>query len=183
VNSFDGPAVNIWRTKYTRAGLANGYKTDWAIERSDLRDATQLSSLTNGRCRMHGDGPFRAPVSVAADGRLTPGVDNRHRRRYQAPGRKSLETTFKPARALAAKTLAALVLAAPAFAQTGGDLNPAPVPLNTSPASEPAERFVAGVIPNANFIASASRMASTYSASDKLRNLASPRAKLPLPIR
>jgi predicted outer membrane protein len=36
---------------------------------------------------------------------------------------------------------------------------------------------VAGVIPNVNFIASASRMASTYSASDKLRNLAAELAK------
>jgi hypothetical protein len=68
---------------------------------------------------MHGDGPFRAPVSVAADGRLDASVDNRHRRRYQAPGRKSLETTFKPARALAAKTLAALVLAAPPSLRQG----------------------------------------------------------------
>lgn len=85
--------------------------------------------------------------------------------------------TFVPARALMAKALAALVLAAPAAAQTGVDANPPPVSSGTSSPSELTARFVASAIPNANFIAAASRMASAYSRNGKLRDLAGELAK------
>ncbi|MGH6811398.1 MAG: DUF4142 domain-containing protein [Methylocella sp.] len=80
--------------------------------------------------------------------------------------------TFVPARALMVKALAALALAAPAAAQTGVDANPPAVPSGTSSPSELTARFVASAIPNANFIAAASRMASARSRSGKLRDLA-----------
>ncbi|MDQ6869112.1 MAG: DUF4142 domain-containing protein [Pseudomonadota bacterium] len=88
-----------------------------------------------------------------------------------------MAATFKPARALMAKALAALVLAAPAAAQTGVDANPPPVSSGTSSPSELTARFVASAIPNANFIAAASRMASSYSRNGKLRDLAGELAK------
>ncbi len=84
--------------------------------------------------------------------------------------------TFVPARALMAKALAALVLAAPAAAQTGVDANRPPVSSGTS-SPELTARFVASAIPNANFIAAASRMASAYSRNGKLRDLAGQLAK------
>jgi len=68
--------------------------------------------------------------------------------------------TFLPARALMAKALAALVLAALAAAQTA---NPPPVSSGTSSPSELTGHFVTSAIPNANFIAAASRMASANS--------------------
>jgi predicted outer membrane protein len=80
---------------------------------------------------------------------------------------------FVPARALMAKALAALVLAAPA-AQTA---DPPPVSSGTSSPSELTTRFVASAIPNANFIAAASRMASANSHNAKVRKFAEALAK------
>jgi predicted outer membrane protein len=82
--------------------------------------------------------------------------------------------TFVPARALTAKALAALVLAAPAAAQTA---NPPPVSTGTSSPSELTARFVASAIPTANFIALGSRMASANSHNDKIRKFAEALAK------
>jgi predicted outer membrane protein len=73
-----------------------------------------------------------------------------------------------------AKALAALVLAAPAAAQTA---NPPPVSSGTSSPSEVTARFVASAIPNANFIAAASRMASANSHNAKVRKFAEGLAK------
>ena len=70
---------------------------------------------------------------------------------------KNVRATFVPARALIAKALAALVLAAPAAAQTA---NPPPVSSGTSSPSELTARFVASAIPTTNFIALGSRLAS-----------------------
>ena len=83
-----------------------------------------------------------------------------------------MRATFVPAWALAA-----LVLAAPAAAQTGVDANPPPVSSGTSSPSELTAHFVASAIPNANFIAAASRMASAYARNGKLRDLAGELAK------
>jgi predicted outer membrane protein len=69
------------------------------------------------------------------------------------------------------------VLAAPAAAQTGVDANPPPVSSGTSSPSELTAHFVASAIPNANFIAAASRMASAYARNGKLRDLAGELAK------
>jgi predicted outer membrane protein len=88
-----------------------------------------------------------------------------------------VRATFVPAWALLAKALAALVLAAPAAAQTGVDANPPPVSSGTSSPSELTAHFVASAIPNANFIAAASRMASAYARNGKLRDLAGELAK------
>jgi predicted outer membrane protein len=90
---------------------------------------------------------------------------------------KNVRATFVPAWALLAKALAALVLAAPAAAQTGVDANPPPVSSGTSSPSELTAHFVASAIPNANFIAAASRMASAYARNGKLRDLAGELAK------
>lgn len=88
-----------------------------------------------------------------------------------------MRATFVPARALLAKAVAGLVLAAPAAAQTGVDANPPPVSSGTSSPAELTARFVASAIPNANFIAAASRMASANSHNGKLRDLAGKLAK------
>jgi predicted outer membrane protein len=88
-----------------------------------------------------------------------------------------VRATFVPAWALLAKALAALVLAVPAAAQTGVDANPPPVSSGTSSPSELTAHFVASAIPNANFIAAASRMASAYARNGKLRDLAGELAK------
>lgn len=85
--------------------------------------------------------------------------------------------TLVPARALMARALAALALAAPAAAQTGVDANPPPVSSGTPSPSELTARFVASAIPNANFIAAASRMASANSHNDKIRKFAEAVAK------
>jgi predicted outer membrane protein len=82
--------------------------------------------------------------------------------------------TFVPARALTAKALATLVLAAPAAAQTA---NPPPVSSGTSSPSELTARFVASAIPTANFIALGSRMASANSRDGKIRKFAEALAK------
>jgi predicted outer membrane protein len=79
---------------------------------------------------------------------------------------------FVAARALMAKALTALVLAAPAAAQTGVDANPPPVSSGTPSPSELTAHFVASAIPNANFIAAASRIASANSHNDKIRKFA-----------
>lgn len=97
---------------------------------------------------------------------------------------------FKPAWLIAAGILAALAFAVPAGAETGTAPPPSPPgaetgagpapPSSPSAAASPHEmvaRFVAGAIPNANFIAQASRMAGTYSRNGKLRDLASQLAK------
>ena len=88
-----------------------------------------------------------------------------------------MRATFVPAWALLAKALAALVLAAPAAAQTGVDANRPPVSSGTTSPSELTAHFVASAIPNANFIAAASRMASAYARNGKLRDLAGELAK------
>ena len=88
-----------------------------------------------------------------------------------------MRVTFVPAWALLAKALAALVLAVPAAAQTGVGANPPPVSSGTSSPSELTAHFVASAIPNANFIAAASRMASAYARNGKLRDLAGELAK------
>ena len=85
--------------------------------------------------------------------------------------------TGVPARALMAKALAALVLAAPAAAQTGVDANPPPVSSGTLSPAELMAHFVASAIPNANFIAAASRMASENSRNGKIRKFAEALAK------
>lgn len=88
-----------------------------------------------------------------------------------------MKATFVPAWASQAAALAALVLAAPADAQTGVDANPPPASSGTSSPSELTAHFVASTIPNANFIAAASRMASAYSGNEKLRKFAESLAK------
>jgi predicted outer membrane protein len=90
---------------------------------------------------------------------------------------KNVRATFVPARALIAKALAALVLAAPAAAQTGVDSNRPPAASGTSSSSELTARFVASAIPTTNFIAAASRMASGDSRNDKIRKFAEALAK------
>ena len=90
---------------------------------------------------------------------------------------KNVGATFVPARVLIAKSLAALVLAAPAAAQAGVDANPPPVSSGTSSPSELTARFMASAIPNANFIAAASRMASANSPNGKIRKFAEALAK------
>jgi predicted outer membrane protein len=79
---------------------------------------------------------------------------------------------FVAARALMAKALTALVLAAPAAAQTGVDANPPPISSGTPSPSELTAHFVASAIPNANFIAAASRLASANSSNGKIRKFA-----------
>jgi predicted outer membrane protein len=73
-----------------------------------------------------------------------------------------------------ARALAALVLAAPAAAQTA---NPPAVSSGTSSPSELTARFVASAIPTTNFIALGSRLASAYSRNDKIRKFAEALAK------
>ena len=85
--------------------------------------------------------------------------------------------TFGSARALMTEALAALVLAAPAAAQTGVASNPPPVSSGTASSSELTARFVASAIPTTNFIAAASRLASAYSRNDKVRKFAEALAK------
>jgi predicted outer membrane protein len=88
-----------------------------------------------------------------------------------------VRATFVHTRAVAARTLAALVLAAPAAAQTGVDANPPPVSSGTSSSSELTAHFVASAIPTTNFIAAASRMASANSHNGKIRKFAEALAK------
>jgi predicted outer membrane protein len=90
---------------------------------------------------------------------------------------KNVRATFVPARALIANALAALVLAAPAAAQTGVDANRPPAASGTPSSSELTARFVASAIPTTNFIAAASRMASGDSRNDKIRKFAEALAK------
>jgi predicted outer membrane protein len=85
--------------------------------------------------------------------------------------------TFVSARALLAKALATLVLAGPATAQTGVEANPPPVSSGTSSSKELTARFVASALPNANFIAAASRMATANSHNGKIRKFAETLAK------
>jgi predicted outer membrane protein len=73
--------------------------------------------------------------------------------------------------------LAALVLAAPAAAQTGVDANPPPASSGTSSSSELMARFVASAIPTTNFIALESRMARANSPNVKIRKFAEALAK------
>ncbi|MCI0601028.1 MAG: DUF4142 domain-containing protein [Beijerinckiaceae bacterium] len=90
-----------------------------------------------------------------------------------------MQLTRKSARTLAAAVLAALVLAAPApaSAQTGVDLNPPPSPSAPASPAELISKFLGTAIPNTNFIATASRMASAYAGNSKLRALAVDLAK------
>lgn len=83
-----------------------------------------------------------------------------------------MRATFVPARALMAIALAALMLAAPAAAQTGVDANPPPASSGTSTSSELMARFVASAIPTTNFIALESRLASANSPNVKIRKFA-----------
>ncbi len=88
-----------------------------------------------------------------------------------------MRATFVPARALMAKALAALVLAAPANTQTGVNANPPPVSSGTSSPAELTARFVASAMPTTNFIALGSRMASANSHNAKIRKFAEALAK------
>ena len=88
-----------------------------------------------------------------------------------------MAATFVSARALLFKTLATMLLAGPAAAQTGVDANPPPGPSGTSSSSELTARFVASALPNANFIAAASRMAIGNSHNGKIRKFAETLAK------
>jgi predicted outer membrane protein len=88
-----------------------------------------------------------------------------------------VRATFVSARALMAEALAALVLAAPAAAQTGADTNPPAVTSGTSSSSKLTAQFVASAIPTANFIAAASRVASANSHDGKIRKFAEALAK------
>ena len=97
---------------------------------------------------------------------------------------KNVETAFLPkrpsARAIAAKTLAAMMAATPAAAQTGGDANPPPAsaPALSGPSSsELMAHFVANAIPTANFIGTAGRLAIAYSHNGKIQKLAQELAK------
>jgi predicted outer membrane protein len=83
-----------------------------------------------------------------------------------------MEAAFVHARALIANALVALVLAVPAAAQTGVDANPPPASPDTQSPSEITAHFVASAIPNANFIAAASRLASANSSNGKIRKFA-----------
>jgi predicted outer membrane protein len=88
-----------------------------------------------------------------------------------------LETPCQPRRALAASALAAVLLSGSAAAQTG-DVNPPPASQSDAASQrELTEHFVATALPAANFISHASRMASTNSQNNKLRELAGELAK------
>jgi predicted outer membrane protein len=88
-----------------------------------------------------------------------------------------LNPSFKTAPTFAAKAMAIVLLAGSAAAQTGLDLNPPPHSPSAGSPSELAARFLASAIPNANFIAQASRMASVHSQNNKLRKFAQELAK------
>ena len=79
-----------------------------------------------------------------------------------------MRATFVPARALIANALAALVLAAPAAAQTGVDANPPPAASGTSSSSELTARFVASALPTTNFIAAANCFAEAAAVAARL---------------
>lgn len=85
------------------------------------------------------------------------------------------------ARAFATIALAAVVAAAPSAAQTGLDTDPPAAAAPSSPAasssSETVAPFVTGVMPTANFIATASRMAIIKSRSSKIWKFAETLAK------
>jgi predicted outer membrane protein len=95
---------------------------------------------------------------------------------------KNVAATFVSARALLFKALVTMLLAGPAAAQTGVDANPPPASSGSSSpnertAKELTARFVAGALPNANFIAAASRMATANSPNGKIRKFAETLAK------
>jgi predicted outer membrane protein len=83
-----------------------------------------------------------------------------------------LRFNLKSAPVWATRALALLALAATAAAQTGTSTEPPPAaPAAVSPAEQIA-RFLDTAIPNTNFIASASRMATAYARDRKLRDIA-----------
>jgi predicted outer membrane protein len=90
---------------------------------------------------------------------------------------KNVDITFLPKRlsacAFAAKALAAMMVAAPAAAQTGVEATPPPAssPSGTS-SSELMAHFVASAIPTLNFISTASRLAIANARSSKIRKFA-----------
>jgi predicted outer membrane protein len=90
---------------------------------------------------------------------------------------EKLVTSFKTSQALAAKAFAVSMFALPVAAQPGVDVNPPPAPSAATSSSDLIAHFIASAIPNANFIASASRMASVYAQNRKLRELAGGLAK------
>lgn len=86
------------------------------------------------------------------------------------------------ARIIAAKALAAMMVATSAAAQTGVETNPPPAssPTPTPSGPSPSElmaHFVANAIPTVNFIATASRLAIGNSHSSKIQKLAETLAK------
>jgi predicted outer membrane protein len=93
----------------------------------------------------------------------------------EAPFEEKLHFILKSAPSWARVVLALFALAATAAAQMG--LEPPPDASATSPPAEQIARLIATAIPNANFIASASRMATAYAHNGKLRELARDLAK------
>jgi hypothetical protein len=94
---------------------------------------------------------------------------------------------FVPARALMAKALAALVLAAPAAAQTGVDANPPPVSSGTLSPSELTAHFVASAIPNATSLppqaAWQAQIHTTIRSGNSRKHLPRIRLRSPIPWR
>ena len=97
-----------------------------------------------------------------------------------------MEITFLPKRlsasVFAVQALAAVAAAMPAAAQTGDPAtpppatSPSPAPSGSSP-SELMTHFVAGTIPTANFLATASRLAISNSHNTKIQKFAEALAK------
>ncbi|HET6379382.1 MAG TPA: DUF4142 domain-containing protein [Methylocella sp.] len=84
-----------------------------------------------------------------------------------------MKRILKPAPAAMAGCLAALAAAASAcLAETAGGAAPAPQGSTAAEPAAAAAEFVISVIPNANFAASASRMAVAHAQNPKLRELA-----------
>jgi predicted outer membrane protein len=88
-----------------------------------------------------------------------------------------LRFNLKSAPPWTTRALALLALAAAAAAQTGTGTEPPPPNAAALPPAEQITHFIATAIPNANFIASASRMATTHAQSSKLRKIALDLAK------
>ncbi len=77
----------------------------------------------------------------------------------------------------ASRVLAFLAIATTAAAQAGTEIESPPAAPAGLPPAEQVTRFIATAIPNANFIASASRMATAYAQNGKLREIALDLAK------
>ncbi|MCI0600355.1 MAG: DUF4142 domain-containing protein [Beijerinckiaceae bacterium] len=85
--------------------------------------------------------------------------------------------TLKSPWSLLSAAFAVWAIALPGAAQTGVEPSPPPSPSATASPVDLVSKFVGTAIPNTNFIATASRMASAYAGNGKLRELAVDLAK------